>query len=229
MFLSRRSVLAATTTFLPLPFAAACTAPRAHSGSSTTAAPRKLRVGFAISEGFNVMDMAGPWETFQDVVVRDEMACELTTVAGSHALVEGTGGMRVEARWSYADAPQFDVIVVGAQKGGPALHEWLRAQAKGARVIMSVCTGAFQLARAGLLHGRSATTHHDYYDAFEREFTHVKLVRGPRFVDEGSVCSAGGITSGVHLAIHVVARIFGEDVANATARELEFVPTERPT
>lgn len=87
---------------------------------------------------------------------------------------------------------------------------------------MSVCTGAFQLGRAGLLDGLEATTHHEFWDAFEKQFPKVKLQRGPRFVEHPHVATAGGLTSGIDLALRVVARYFGDPVAQATADYMEY-------
>ncbi len=229
MHLSRRTLLAASIATLPASLLGAC-APRslaAPTTPTTASGPRTRRVGFAISPRFTVIDTIGPWETFQDVKIGEECPFDLCTVGPSHDALEASGGLRVVPHWSYADAPPLDVIVVGAQTGGPALQAWLRARANDAALVMSVCTGAFQVARAGLFRGKSATTHHDYYDSFAETFPDVKLVRGERFVDEGSVCSAGGLTSGIDLALHVVKRFHGEAIANATARYMEFVPTPR--
>jgi transcriptional regulator GlxA family with amidase domain len=227
MHVSRRSFLAATATSLPAPLLAACAASPIRRPPDPPKLSNPMRVGFAISEGFNVMDMAGPWETFQDTMVGSEMPFQLCTVGPSREVVEGTGGLRVQPTVTYEDASQLDIVVVGAQKGGPELHAFLRAQASKARLVMSVCTGAFQLARAGLFVGKSATTHHDYYEKFAAEFPSVRLVRHVRFVDEGSICSSAGIASGIHLALHLVKRTCGEDVADATARYMEFINGER--
>ena len=78
------------------------------------------------------------------------------------------------------------------------------------------------LKRAGLLEGLPVTTHHDYFDRFAREFPGIELRRGPRFVDNGRIASAGGLTSGIDLALHVVARYFGERSAAATAAYMEY-------
>jgi transcriptional regulator GlxA family with amidase domain len=86
---------------------------------------------------------------------------------------------------------------------------------------MSVCTGAFQLARAGLLAGIAATTHHDFWDKFAKEFPDIELKRGVRFVDSGRIATAGGLTSGIDMALHVVERYYGVDVAETTARYME--------
>ena len=87
---------------------------------------------------------------------------------------------------------------------------------------MSVCTGAFKLAQVGLLAGLPATTHHDFWDRFAREFPDVELRRGLRFVDNGRIATAGGLTSGIDMALHVVARYYGTEVAATTARYMEY-------
>ena len=86
---------------------------------------------------------------------------------------------------------------------------------------MSVCTGAFKLAELGMLDGLTATTHHDYWESFESQFPKVKLERGFRFIDHGRIATAGGLTSGIDMALHVVSRYFGEEAAQSTATYME--------
>ena len=201
----------------------------ATGAALTPPATGKIRVAFAISRGSNVIDMAGPWEVFQDTHVHtrgetmDEMMpFELFTVAATRDPLRLTGGLQVVPDHTFADAPQPHVVVVPAMAGSPELHAWLRRVEPGADVVMSVCTGAFQLARAGLLDGRRATTHHDYWDEFAGDFPRVELVRGQRWVEaSGRIASAGGLTSGIDLALRVVARYFGDEVARATAEYME--------
>ncbi|MGZ3549770.1 MAG: DJ-1/PfpI family protein [Vulcanimicrobiaceae bacterium] len=99
---------------------------------------------------------------------------------------------------------------------------FIREAAKHADVVMSVCTGAFLLAQTRLLNGLSATTHHDFYDDFERRFQQVHLVRGPRYVENGRLATAGGLTSGIGLAFRVVQRYFGESATSRTAYYMEY-------
>ena len=94
--------------------------------------------------------------------------------------------------------------------------------AAGTDVTMSVCVGAFTLAKTGLLDGKSATTHHSAYKHFADQFPKVRLIRGVRFVDEGNVATAGGLTCGSDLAMHVVERYFGRQMAEDTAYYLEY-------
>jgi transcriptional regulator GlxA family with amidase domain len=181
----------------------------------------RIRVAFMIGEHANVIDTAGPWEVFQDVV-SDDFRCELYTVAPTGDLLQMTGGLLVKPNYSIDDAPQPNVIVVPAHKSTERSRDWLRAASAGTDVTMSVCTGAFQLARAGLLKGIPATTHHEFWDGFAKEFPDIELRRGLRFVDSGHIATAGGLTSGIDMALHVVARYFGTEVAAATAAYMEY-------
>lgn len=190
----------------------------------------KIPVAFLTSESANVIDTSGPWEVFQDVHIEgrgashDEMMpFRLYTVAETKTPVRLTGGLHVIPDHSLDDAPPPKVIVVPAMRGTPRIHEWLRRSSAQADVTMSVCTGAFQLARAGLLDGLAATTHHDFWDALARDFPKVKLQRGGRYV-EGSarIATAGGLTSGFDMALRVVSRYFGEEAAARTAAYMEY-------
>jgi len=117
-------------------------------------------------------------------------------------------------------------IVSDRIRGAPDLVPWLRKMREKSQIVMSVCTGAFKLADAGLLDGKQATTHHDFFDAFAKRFPNVTLVRDKRFVQADSVVySAGGLTSGIDLALHVVSLYFGKDVAQKTAEYMEYTGT----
>ena len=189
----------------------------------------KIPVAFAISEGVTVIDFAGPWEVFQDVHVRDrgkdmdeQMPFELFTVSEKIEPLTGSAGLKLVPDFTFETAPLPKVIVVPAQRGSQALHAWLRKVSPSTDVTMSVCTGAFQLGKAGLLSGKSATTHHDFFDQFEKAFPDVSLKRGLRFVENEKISTAGGLTSGIDLALRVVDRYFGREVAQSTATYMEY-------
>ena len=195
----------------------------------TPPAKGKIPVAFAISEGATVIDFAGPWEVFQDVHVMDrgssmdeKMPFQLFTVSEKIEDITGSGGLKLIPDYTFDTAPQPKVIVIPAQRGSQALHAWLRKVSPATDVTMSVCTGAFQLGKAGLLSGKSATTHHDFFEQFEKAFPDVNLKRGLRFVENEKISTAGGLTSGIDLALRVVDRYFGRDVAQATATYMEY-------
>lgn len=185
----------------------------------------RIKVAFLLGDGTNVMDLAGPWEVFQDTALgegddsRDPF--ELFTVAPTTDLISMTAGLKVKPTYAFDDAPVPQVIVVPAQRSAKPSLAWLKRTSEQTDVTMSVCTGAFQLARAGLLNGISATTHHDFWDKLAKEFPDVDVKRGVRFVDNGRIATAGGLTSGIDMALHIVARYFDADTAARTARYME--------
>jgi transcriptional regulator GlxA family with amidase domain len=204
-------------------------APELEGNKLIPPAKGKIPVAFAISEGVTVIDFSGPWEVFQDVMVKErgkemdeQMPFELFTVSEKTAPVIGSGGLKLVPDYTFESAPQARVVVVPAQRGSTALHAWLRKVTETTDITMSVCTGAFQLAKAGLLSGKSATTHHDYLDSFAKAFPDVTVKRGLRFVEGEKISTAGGLSSGIDLALRVVERYFGREVAQATANYMEY-------
>ncbi len=185
----------------------------------------EIPVAFLVAENAVVIDFGGPWEVFQDVVVsgRDESPFHLFTVAESTDALSVSGGMQIVPNYSFKDAPAAKIIVVPAQKSpSDATIEWLRSASKVADLTMSVCTGAFVLAKSGLLSGKNATTHHDFYNKLAQGFPDVKVKQGVRFVEDGQIASAGGLSSGIDLALRVVERYYGRKVAKQTAYLLEY-------
>ena len=188
-------------------------------------AGRPIRVAVVITDRATMIDFAGPWEVFQDVQVpgRSGPAFELYTVSDETRPLRVSAGMQVVPDYAFKDAPPPDVIVVGAQAGrSPEMREWLRRQAARVDVLMSVCTGAAKLAAADLLDGKEAATHHDYVESLGRRFPSVRFVGGKRFVQsDPKIITAGGLTSGIDAALHVVERYFGRTVAQSTADYME--------
>ena len=192
------------------------------SGDRKLPVPAKgsIPVAVAISAGATIIDFAGPWEVFQDVNV--DTPFELYTVSEKIESITGSGGLKMVPDYRFETAPQPKIIVVGAQAGSPALHEWLRKVDPRTDVTMSVCTGAFQLAKAGLLAGKAATTHHDFTDRLAKTYPDIDVKRGVRFVEGDHISTAGGLSSGIDLALRVVDRYFGRQVAQATATYMEY-------
>ncbi|HYD73172.1 MAG TPA: DJ-1/PfpI family protein [Candidatus Binatia bacterium] len=184
-----------------------------------------IRVAFLVDRFHNIMDLAGSWEAFGSAGT-DQQSFELYTVSPVRETLR-LGGLQMLPDYTLDEAPQPHIVVMGAQSSrqgsdnNEAKSEWLRRIEPNADILMSVCTGAFVLARSGLIDGRLATTHHEYYEAFERDFPQVQLVRNRRFVDNGKFVSAGGLTSGIDGTLHVIARYFGADEAQRVAVYLE--------
>jgi YHS domain-containing protein/putative intracellular protease/amidase len=183
-----------------------------------------IPVAFVLSEGAVIIDFCGPWEVYEraNVPGRMEGAFRLYTVAETADAIHA-GGMKIVPDYTFDNAPAPKVIVIPAQDGSsPAMLDWIRKSTKTTDVTMSVCTGAFVLANTGLLSGKSATTHHGAYKTFAIEFPDVRLKRGARFTEDGNLATAGGLSSGIDLALRVVQRYFGTQVAVDTANMLEY-------
>jgi transcriptional regulator GlxA family with amidase domain len=200
------------------------------AGTGPVAAPLKpphgsIPVAFLLSEGAVVIDFCGPWEVFQDVAVHGHMdnPFQLYTVAETLKPIQASGGLKIVPDYTLASAPPPKVIVIPAQsEPSKAMLEWVRKAARTTDVTMSVCTGAFLLAKTGLLAGKAATTHHAAYRQFANDFPDVQLKRGARFVEAGNLATAGGLSSGIDLALRVVERYFGREVAKSTAYQMEY-------
>jgi putative intracellular protease/amidase/YHS domain-containing protein len=194
------------------------------SNPLTAPAEGSIPVAFPISEHAVVIDFCGPWEVFQDVEVhgRKDPAFHLYTVAETKEPIIASGGMKIIPEYTFETAPAPKVIVIPAQKANDAMLKWIRTSTKSTDVTMSVCTGAYVLAKTGLLSGKSATTFHTAYEDFAAEFPDIHLKRGARFVEDGNLASSGGLTSGMDLAFRVVERYFGRDVAEETAYNIEY-------
>jgi transcriptional regulator GlxA family with amidase domain len=193
-------------------------------------------VGILIFDGVAVLDVAGPFEVLSRARLEpgaesrrreEEALFDVFTVARSGEPVTATGGLVLVPRHSFADAPLVDLLLVPGGVGTrPLLQDadtidWIRATAAKARVTASVCTGALLLARAGLLDGRRATTHKGSFGLLATLGKDITIDREARFVDDGVLTSAG-VATGMDLALHVVERLFGREVADETARYIEY-------
>jgi putative intracellular protease/amidase/YHS domain-containing protein len=204
---------------------------REDNPSAVTTNPLKppaqgsIPVAFLISEGAVMIDFTGPWEVFQDVMVpgRTDHPFHLYTVSESTSPIHASGGMKIVPDYTFENAPAPKVIVIPAQsQPSEATLGWIRKSTKTTDVTMSVCTGAFVLAKTGLLSGKAATTYHGAFVSFASEFPDIHLKRGARFVEDGNLASAGGLSSGIDLALRVVERYFGREVAQKTAYNMEY-------
>ena len=183
---------------------------------------RKIRVAFTLGQGSQVIDVAVPWEVFQDVLVNESPVFELYTVGASKGLVSMSGGMLVAPNYSVFDAPQPDVIVSPAHESSLEIVKWLKKASVDADLTTSLCTGAYHLAEAGLLDGLMVTTFHTMLDDFADKFPNVRVSREQTFIDQGHVITAGGLSAGIDMSLHIVGRYFGLEVAQQTAHFIEY-------
>ncbi len=194
----------------------------------------RKRVGIVLFEDIEVLDFCGPFEVFSTTRLhednrREEVSpFEVLLVAESPGPVTTTGGMMVLPHHTFETCPRLDVIVCPGGWGtrrelkNPVMLDWLRARAAEAETVTSVCTGAMLLGHAGLLDGLHATTHWRSLDWMRDSFPRVAVEYDKHFVEDGRVFTSAGISAGIDMALKVVERYFGEGVARATARHMEY-------
>jgi transcriptional regulator GlxA family with amidase domain len=204
----------------------------AATGQDVAARKGALKVAVVVGDHATVIDFAGPWEVFQDAAdAKGDAGFDLYMVSDAVKPLTATGGMMIVPHFDYTTAPQPDIILMGAQRQHtPAKIDWIRHASDKSKMVISICTGAFLLAKTGLLDGLSATTHHDFYDRFEKQFPKISLARGPRYVENGKILTGGGLSSGIEVALRAVEHLYGPKQAAATAYYMEYNrSSQRPT
>ncbi len=199
-----------------------------------TTAFAPIHIGIVLFPGVEVLDFAGPFEVFSvasRVALRDGDALiapfEVSTVAVSSVPVVARHGLSIIPSYSFSDAPCFDLLIIpGGVMDQPLADEHLQAYLSSAfnhvAIAASVCTGAFVLARLGLLNGLCATTHWEDIDDLQRMHPAIDVLTDVPFVDEGSVVTSAGISAGILMSLHLVERLSSTSLANRTARQMQF-------
>jgi len=194
----------------------------------------RTRVGIVVFEDIEVLDFCGPFEVFSATRLNEERRreeespFEVILVAERPDAITTTGGMGVLPHYSFATCPRLDIVVAPGGWGtrrelnNPVMLRWLRDRAAEAETVTAVCTGSMLLGSAGLLDGLHATTHWRALDWMRDSFPLVTVEYDKHFVVDGRVLTSAGISAGIDMALKVVARYFGEEIARATARHMEF-------
>lgn len=191
----------------------------------------RRNVAILIFDEVEVLDFCGPFEVFAVSRDRNDGTTELFnvyTVAEKAAPVMARNGLSVNPAYTIHDCPAPDIVLVPGGRGtrkemyNEALLDWIRRQNAEAELMLSVCTGAFLLARSGLLNGLAATTYHTAFDQLQELAPTVTVRRGERYVDNGRIITSAGVSAGIDMALYVLARLHGAEQANWTARYMEY-------
>jgi len=194
----------------------------------------RKRVGIVLFENVEILDFCGPFEVFSATRLNEEKRqedpspFEVLLVAEHSDPVITTGNMKVIPHETFEKCPRLDILVVpggwGTRKelNNLVMINWLRTRSAEVETLTSVCTGSMLLGFAGLLNGLHATTHWRSLDWMRDSFPAVTVEYGKHVVEDGRVLTSAGISAGIDLALRVVARYFGEDIARATAKHMEY-------
>jgi len=182
----------------------------------------RMSVAILLFDGVQIIDYTGPYEVFGQGGIFD-----VYTVSETGAPLMTAMGMHVTPAHSFVDTPKPDILIVpGGHVQGPidsaTTIDWIRKTGENATYVMSVCNGAFILAKAGLLDGKSATTFYGMIDDLAQAAPHTKVVRDQRWVDNGKVITTAGLSSGIDGSLHLISKVRGMARAKAVALNLEY-------
>ena len=177
-------------------------------------------VAILLFDGVQIIDYAGPWEVFGQAGYR------VFTVAETAAPVTTVFRQKVTPDYTFQNSPRADIVVIPGGEttpelcSNPRLQQWVRAESASAQHVLTVCTGAFIAARAGLLDGLTATTFHNAIGGLVAAAPKAKVVFDRRYVDNGKVITTAGLSSGIDGALHLVERREGRGEAENLALHL---------
>ncbi len=193
-----------------------------------------MNVGIYVYNEVEVLDFAGPFEVFSTASrVKERLdpnrpvLFNVFTVGVNSAPILARGGLQVTPKHTIANHPEIDLLIipggiVSDELENANLVSWIRKTSNTAEITASVCTGAFLLAKAGQLQSKTAITHWEDIDDFRVMFPEIEINKDVRWVDEGEIVTAAGISAGIDMSLHLVSRVENRELAVRTARQMEY-------
>jgi len=193
-----------------------------------------MNVGILLFPDAEVLDFCGPFEAFSvtsRVAQRDrnkeDVLFKAFFVAETADIVSARYGFQVKPHYSFDAHPRIDLLLIPGgimdqPRASAATIAWIKRRAPAARLVASVCTGAFLLAQAGLLDGLRATTHWEDIADLRREFPAVDVVENLAWVEAGRVITSAGISAGIDMSFHLVSKLHDEELACTAARQMAY-------
>jgi transcriptional regulator GlxA family with amidase domain len=190
-----------------------------------------VRIAIVLFDGAEELDWAGPWEVLAAWAKQwPDDGVEVFTVADGPEPITCAKGLRVLPDHTWEDAPAADVVLwpggrgAREQLGVESVRARVRSLAAGDTLMTSVCTGSLVYADAGLLDGRPATTYWGSLDRLGELGSDIRVDRESRFVDDGDVITAAGVSAGIDMALHLVRRLHSEERARDVRRYIQYDP-----
>lgn len=186
-------------------------------------------VALLIFDDVEVLDFCGPFEVFSVTGRRDNMEpFNVYTVAARSQPVLARNGLSINPHYTIQNCPQPDILLIPGGFGtrremnNPVLIQWIKESAFTAELVLSVCTGALLLAKAGLLDGLKATTHFGALQLLKEIAPKTTVLANKRFIDNGKIIVSAGVSAGIDMSLYVVAKLLGEPLALEAARYMEY-------
>jgi transcriptional regulator GlxA family with amidase domain len=193
-----------------------------------------LIVGILIFDDVEILDVAGPFEVFAVTRLNDEKRLQQSSpfkvylISETNKQITAIGGLRLTPDVTISECPELDLLIVpggwGTRKESKnkILVKWIGNQFTNNRLIASVCTGSSLLGKAGLLDGRDATTHWRAFDFLQESAPKARILKNVRFTLTEPIFTSAGVSAGIDLALRIVSHVFGTEVGQATARQMEY-------
>jgi len=188
-----------------------------------------MNVGIYIYNQAEVLDFSGPFEVFSTASRIDPTGdpFKVFLVSQLGKIVTARAGYQVIPDYGFHNHPEIDVlIVVGGvhydEMNKPDVLEWIASQSKKVKILASVCTGVFLLAKSQVLQVDKVTTHWEDIPELRAMFPSLEVIEGVRWVDEGELITSGGISAGIDMSLHLVEKLCDVTLAEKTAKQMEF-------
>lgn len=188
-----------------------------------------MNIGIYIYDDAEVLDFSGPFEVFSVAsrFLSENEKFNVFLIGENQTIITARGGYRVNTHYTFENHPSLDILVV---VGGvhtqelkkPNVINWIKEQSKSVKLISSVCTGAFLLAKAKVISTHKVTTHWEDIPDLKKDFPTLEILENVRWVDEGNIITSAGISAGIDMSLHLVSRIKDEGLALKTAKQMQF-------
>lgn len=192
-----------------------------------------MNIGIYIYHNAEVLDFSGPFEVFSTAsrLCNSDIPFDVFLISETGNMVSARAGYMVLPSYGFHNHPEIDVLVVsgGIHTDEMKKHhviDWISQQSRRASLVASVCTGVFLLAKAEILDKHKVTTHWEDVADLRKLFPQLTVVEDVRWVDEGSIITSGGISAGIDMSLHLVSKLHSNDLAEKTARQMDFVWTK---
>ncbi|CAO3607228.1 unnamed protein product [Cunninghamella blakesleeana] len=191
---------------------------------------KQWSVGILLFNNVEVLDFAGPFEVFSVTEYDNGVKpFNVKTISETGELVTATNGLKVQPDHSINDDVKYDILIIPGGLGAREIQihntkviDWIKNQYDQVEILASVCTGSFLLAKAGLLDGKRATSHWKATKLLQDEFPKIDVQENIKFIDQGKILTAAGISAGINLSFHIIKRLIDEKTAENTARIMEY-------
>lgn len=188
-----------------------------------------MNVGIYIYDDAEVLDFSGPFEVFSVAsrFLGDSEKFNVFLISEKENTITARGNYKINSHYTFENVPKTDVLII---VGGIHTEEvkktsvinWIKKQSQNAKIVASVCTGAFLLAEAKIITTHTVTTHWEDIADLKKDYPTLNVVKNVRWVDEGNILTSAGISAGIDMSLHLVSKIKDLKLANKTAKQMQF-------